>query len=75
VESSCEFGNEPSGFIKCWETIEYPNLTTRGLSSGAQLHTVSEFLYFVPSSQYIAWTPHNSRFLNIFRLAKPSAGR
>jgi hypothetical protein len=20
VESSCEFGNEPSGSIKCWET-------------------------------------------------------
>jgi hypothetical protein len=25
VESSCEFGNEPSGSIKCWETIEWPN--------------------------------------------------
>jgi hypothetical protein len=22
VESSCELGNEPSGSIKCWETIE-----------------------------------------------------
>jgi hypothetical protein len=22
VESSCEFGIEPSGFINCWETIE-----------------------------------------------------
>jgi hypothetical protein len=21
----CEFGNEPSGSIKCWETIECPN--------------------------------------------------
>jgi hypothetical protein len=25
VESSCEFGIEPSASIKCWETIEYPN--------------------------------------------------
>jgi hypothetical protein len=23
VESSCECGNEPSGFMKCWETIEW----------------------------------------------------
>jgi hypothetical protein len=25
VESSCEFGIEPSGSIKCWKTIECPN--------------------------------------------------
>jgi hypothetical protein len=25
VESSCEFGIEPSDFVKCWETIECPN--------------------------------------------------
>jgi hypothetical protein len=25
VESSCEFGTEPSGSMKCWETIERPN--------------------------------------------------
>jgi hypothetical protein len=25
VESSCEFGFEPSGSMKCWETIEWPN--------------------------------------------------
>jgi hypothetical protein len=25
VESSCEFVIEPSGSIKCWETIEWPN--------------------------------------------------
>jgi hypothetical protein len=25
VESSCEFGIEPSGSIKCWETVEWPN--------------------------------------------------
>jgi hypothetical protein len=23
VESSCELGNEPSGFIKCWEPTEW----------------------------------------------------
>jgi hypothetical protein len=22
VEGSCEHGNEPSGFIKCWEILE-----------------------------------------------------
>jgi hypothetical protein len=25
MESSCEFGIEPSGSIKCWETIKCPN--------------------------------------------------
>jgi hypothetical protein len=25
VESSCEFGIELSGSLKCWVTIEYPN--------------------------------------------------
>jgi hypothetical protein len=29
LERSYEFGIEPSGFIKCWETIEW--LTTGGL--------------------------------------------
>jgi hypothetical protein len=38
VDSSCEIGIEPSGSIKCRETIE---LTTRDLSSSAQLHRVS----------------------------------
>jgi hypothetical protein len=23
---SCEFGIEPSGSMKCWETIEWPNI-------------------------------------------------
>jgi hypothetical protein len=23
VEDSCEHGNEPSGFIKCWEVLEW----------------------------------------------------
>jgi hypothetical protein len=26
VESSCEFGIEPSSSMKCWETIEWPNI-------------------------------------------------
>jgi hypothetical protein len=26
VESSCEFASEPSGSMKCWETIEWPNI-------------------------------------------------
>jgi hypothetical protein len=39
VESSCEYGNEPSGSIKCWEAIEC--FTTGGLSSNVQLHRVS----------------------------------
>jgi hypothetical protein len=36
--NSCEFGIEPSGSIKCWET---PSVTTtRELSNSAQLHRV-----------------------------------
>jgi hypothetical protein len=23
IESACELGNEPSGFIKCWETTDW----------------------------------------------------
>jgi hypothetical protein len=36
VESSGECGNEPSGPLKCWETIEWPNICD--LSSSSQLH-------------------------------------
>jgi hypothetical protein len=36
VESSCEFGNEPSGSMKFWELPS--GCTTCGLSSGTQLH-------------------------------------
>jgi hypothetical protein len=39
VESSCELGNEPSGYIKCWELPS--GCTTCGLSSGTQLNRVS----------------------------------
>jgi hypothetical protein len=37
VGSSCEFGIEPSGSIKCWETIEWPN----NVRSSARLRRVS----------------------------------
>jgi hypothetical protein len=39
VESSCECGNEPPGFIKCLEVLS--GCTTGGVSSSAQLHRVS----------------------------------
>jgi hypothetical protein len=39
VKSSCEFGNELSGSIKCWEFTS-TGLTIDYLSSSAQLHTV-----------------------------------
>jgi hypothetical protein len=26
VKSSCEFGIESSGSMKCWETVEWPNI-------------------------------------------------
>jgi hypothetical protein len=26
MESSCEFGIEPSGSMKCWKTIEWPQV-------------------------------------------------
>jgi hypothetical protein len=43
VVSSFEFGIEPSGSIKYWETIEWSN--NCGFSSGAQLHAVSLYLF------------------------------
>jgi hypothetical protein len=39
VESSCKFGIEPSGSINAGKLSSV--LTTRDLSSGAQLHGVS----------------------------------
>jgi hypothetical protein len=39
VESSCEFGNEPSGSVKCWETIKW--LHNWWPPSSAQFHRVS----------------------------------
>jgi hypothetical protein len=37
VESSCEFGIEPSGSIKCWETIKCPNRISRVVFSSIEL--------------------------------------
>jgi hypothetical protein len=42
VESSCKLGNEPLGSIKCWELANV--CTTCGLSSGTQLHRVSQLV-------------------------------
>jgi hypothetical protein len=39
VESSCEFGIEPSDSMKCFETTS--GLTSGDLLSSAQLHRVS----------------------------------
>jgi hypothetical protein len=41
VESSCGFGIEPTGSMKCWETIEWPIEWSSGLSRSVQLHVVS----------------------------------
>jgi hypothetical protein len=35
VEGSCEHGNEPPGFIKCWEILEY---TIGSFLRRAELH-------------------------------------
>jgi hypothetical protein len=45
VETSCEFGIEPSGSIKYWETIEWPN--NCGLSGSAELHGVNLFSFWL----------------------------
>jgi hypothetical protein len=39
MESSCEFGIEPMGSMKCWETIKW--LTSSGHSISVQLRIVS----------------------------------
>jgi hypothetical protein len=36
VEGSCEHCNEPSGSIKCWEVLGWPQIG--GFSRRAQLH-------------------------------------
>jgi hypothetical protein len=45
VESSCEFGIEPSDSINCWELSS--TLTTRDLSCSAQLHRIRVREYLV----------------------------
>jgi hypothetical protein len=48
VETSCEFGIEPSGSMKCWETIEWLAcfdhywLTSKGIPNN-----VDEFVIYV----------------------------
>jgi hypothetical protein len=42
VESSCKRGNESYSSIKCWELPS--GCTTCGLSSGTQLHRVSQLV-------------------------------
>jgi hypothetical protein len=42
VEGSCESGNEPSGYINAGNLS---GSATGGLSSSAQLHRVSQFIY------------------------------
>jgi hypothetical protein len=42
VESSCKLGNETSGSINCWELLN--GCATCGLSSGTQLHRVSQLV-------------------------------
>jgi hypothetical protein len=39
VESSCEYGKDPLGSIKCWKLLS--GLITGGFTSSAQLHRVS----------------------------------
>jgi hypothetical protein len=56
VKSSCERGNEPSGSIKFWELPS--GCTTGGLSSGTQLHRVSEMNGRSVLCRY--WTPMNT---------------
>jgi hypothetical protein len=55
VDSSCEFGIETPGSIKCWETIEWSG----GLSSSAQLHTVS------PVGLHLWMICHNDKSVRI----------
>jgi hypothetical protein len=38
MRALCEHGNERSGFIKCWEILEW---LSAGFSRRAQLHGVS----------------------------------
>jgi hypothetical protein len=65
VESSCEFGIEPSGSMKCWETIEWPNIC--GLSDSAQLHIVSLVSYMLQVTCFGPRWPSSGGIYNYFR--------
>jgi hypothetical protein len=48
VEGSCEYGNEPSGSIKCWEFLEWLH-NWRLLEKGAGPECVIDTrYYFIP---------------------------
>jgi hypothetical protein len=51
VESSCEFGIEPTGSMKCLETIEWPNNCWP--SSSAQVHGVSQLVLLGDKRQVV----------------------
>jgi hypothetical protein len=44
VESSCACGNEPSGSIKCWKTIEWLH-NSRVVLSSVQLDSIYIYIY------------------------------
>jgi hypothetical protein len=67
VGSSCEFGIEFSGSVKCWETIECPNIGD--ISSSAQLHKVSYYFIFYIRKSLHSFTP--SFFKIIFNIILP----
>jgi hypothetical protein len=64
VESSCEFGIEPTGSMKCWETIEW--LTSSGHSISVQLHIVSYATHDASEESTLLVLLRTSCFLHIF---------
>jgi hypothetical protein len=50
VESSCEFGNEPLGSIKCWETTEWLQFLASRVVLG---YTGLISLYHVHAGSYL----------------------
>jgi hypothetical protein len=56
VESCCEFGIEPTGSMKCWETIEW--LTSSGHWISVQLHIVSWLVSLPNIRSYMRTPPH-----------------
>jgi hypothetical protein len=62
VESSCEFGIEPSGSMKCWELPS--DFTTGGLSSSAQLLRASYLRTAMLTCARRDWWSHVDTILN-----------
>jgi hypothetical protein len=71
VEDSCEHGNEPSGFINCWEF--FSSCTTGGFSRRTQLHEVSYLLVtYIHRERTSLWLDNNRTTIsNIFRIEIP----